>query len=218
MKTDLIMVYNQLLGHFGKQHWWPAKSKGDAKKLEICIGAILTQNTNWKNVEKALENLRKNNFLTLEKIRKTDVKIIAQLIKPSGYYNQKSLKIMAFLEFLEKYPFEELSKIEIKKARELLLNVHGIGKETADSMLLYALKKPIFIIDAYTKRAFSRIMPNTSLLKEYDNWQKFFEDNLSKDEKLFNEYHALIVELGKNFCQKNPKCNGCPVKACHFGS
>jgi endonuclease III related protein len=216
MKKDLVKIYELLLKHFGKQHWWPAKGSGNARKLEICIGAILTQNTNWKNVEKALENLRKNKLLILEKIKKTNAKKIAPLIKSSGYYNQKAIKIKAFLGFLEKYHFEKLSKMETIKLREILLRVHGVGKETADSIALYALKKPIFVIDAYTKRAFSRIMQDeTSSLKEYDDWRVFFEDNLPKDEKLFNEYHALIVELGKNFCQKNPKCNECPVRFCH---
>lgn len=214
METKILLqeIYSTLLKEFQPQKWWPAKSKSKERRFEICIGAILTQNTSWKNVEKALENLRKAKMLNEQGIRNAKNKKLALLIKSSGYYNQKAKKLKAFVEFLKSCPLEKLEKIPQKKSRDLLLGVHGIGKETADSMLLYALNKRVFVIDAYTKRIFSRIMPEkTRNLKEYDEWQEFFSSNLDKDAQLFNEYHALIVNLGKNFCKKEPSCEECPL-------
>lgn len=215
METKILLqgIYSTLLKEFKPQKWWPAKSRGKEKQFEICIGAILTQNTSWKNVEKALENLRKGKMLNEQGIRNANNKKLALLIKSSGYYNQKAKKLKAFVEFLQSYPSEKLGNMPLQEARDLLLGVHGIGKETADSILLYALNKPIFVIDAYTKRSFSKIMPEkTGNLKEYDEWQEFFSSNLDKDARLFNEYHALIVNLGKNFCKKKPLCGECPLK------
>ena len=209
-KFDLI--YNQLHNSFAPQGWWPlttegfeskhhaGKPKNDKHRFEIIVGAILTQNTAWKNVEKALYNLSKNNLLDADKIKKTDARKIAELIRPAGYYNQKAerLKIAADFFLKNKNP-----------TREQLLNVKGIGPETADSILLYAYEKPFFVIDAYTKRIFERLGFRA---KNYDGWQKLFMDNLPKDGKMFNEYHALLVELGKAHCKKKPVCKGCPIK------
>jgi len=193
---------------YGPQYWWPAGDKN--RETEIIIGAILTQNTSWTNVEKAIKNLRENNLIDFKKINKINSTKLANLIKSSGYYNQKAKKLKAFSNFIKKYDYN-LKKLENKKnLREELLKIHGIGKETADSILLYALNKPVFVIDAYTKRILHRLKladENSS----YDDLQKLFMENLPKDSKLFNEYHALLVKLGKDFCKKKPVCDKCPL-------
>ena len=171
------------------------------KKL-ITKGKILTQNTSWKNVEKAIFNLNKEKLVDIKKIKKINLKKLASLIRPSGYYNQKAEKLKIAAKFFSKNK---------APTREELLDVKGIGPETADSILLYAFKKPYFVVDAYTKRIFSRIGICRQDIK-YDELQLFFHKNLQKDAKLFNEYHALIVELGKQFCTKKPKCKDCIIK------
>ncbi len=208
----LQRIYTQLLESFGPQGWWPltvegfeskhhvGKPRNDKHRFEIIVGAILTQNTNWKNVEKALYNLSKNDLLDASKVNKTRKDRIAYLIRSAGYYNQKAerLKIIAKFFLENKNP-----------TREQLLALKGVGPETADSILLYALNKPFFVIDAYTKRIFERL----GYKKEnYDEWQELFMNDLPKDVKLFNEYHALLVELGKNYCKKKPVCGECSIK------
>lgn len=193
---------------YGLQGWWPINGKypgkiklNDKDIFEISLGAILTQNTSWKNVDKALGNLRENKMLQINELRLIDIRKLALLIKSSGYNNQKAKKIKEFIKFLD-------SRIQIN--RENLLSVWGIGKETADSILLYAYNKPYFVIDSYTKRVFSRL----GFCKEdigYDELQQLFHDNLDHNFKLFNEYHALIVEHAKRFCRKKPECIGCPL-------
>jgi len=205
-------IYKIIYNSFGPQGWWPLTLEGFESKhhsgppktenhrFEIIIGAILTQNTNWKNVEKALCNLSKNGLIDPIKIEKINKNKLAKLIKPSGYYNQKAerLKVMSRFLLKNKAP-----------TREQLLKVKGIGPETADSILLYAFDRPVFVIDAYTKRIFERLGYKA---KDYDGWQRLFMDNLLKDSKLFNEYHALLVELGKNHCKKKPICKECPIQ------
>ena len=200
-------IFEILLNHFGKQHWWPSQSID-----ETIIGAILTQNTSWNNVEKSIKILKEKNLLSLKKIK--NCKNLREYIKPSGFFNQKERYLK---EAAEKIDIKEITKLPLADARKKLLSIKGIGKETADSILLYAFGKPIFVVDAYTKRIFSRL----GLISEnstYDETQKFFMDNLQNDTYLFNEYHALIVKLGKEFCTKrNPKCNQCPLKEfCHY--
>lgn len=167
---------------------------------------ILTQNTNWQNVEKALNNLKTKNLLSLKKLEAISIKKLATLIKPSGYYNQKAKKIKGFIKFLK-------SNKQIN--RENLLSVWGIGPETADSILLYAYGYPIFVIDAYTKRILNRLG-----FKEetYDDLQKLFMQNLPKNIQIYNEYHALLVRLGKYSCKAKPLCKECPLKSdfCRF--
>lgn len=209
MDRKLLEIYNILLENFGKQYWWPAKSKGNARRFEISIGAILTQNTAWKNAEKAIENLRKEKKLDEKSIRETREKELALLIKPAGYYNQKARKLKAFVNFLKENNFKKLEKMPIKGAREMLLQQHGIGNETADSILLYALNRQIFVVDAYTKRIFERLF--NLKFKSYEEWQEFFHANLPQNAKLFNEYHALLVKLAKEFCRKKPECKKCPL-------
>ena len=210
--NKIQLIGNKLYKSFGKQGWWPLTIEGyeskhhsggpktDKHRFEIIIGAILTQNTNWKNVEKALYNLSKNNLININKIKRIKKERLAQLIKSAGYYNQKAerLKLIADFLFQNKNP-----------TREQLLDVKGIGPETADSILLYAYNKPFFVIDAYTKRIFERLDYKA---KNYDGWQRLFMDNLRKDTELFKEYHALLVELGKNNCKKKAICKECPVK------
>ena len=206
MKDKLLLIYKILLSEFGKQYWWPGETR-----FEVCIGAILTQNTNWQNVEKAINNLKRKNLLSPYTLEKIDLKKLAAFIKPSGYFNQKSKKIKEFLKWFKKYNynFEEVMKRDTFELRKELLNIWGIGEETADSILLYALDKPIFVVDAYTKRLFVR----HNFIKEkdakYKNIQSIFMNNLPLDKNLFNEYHALIVKLGKIYCKKQPLCNKC---------
>ncbi len=196
-------IYKILLGEFGPQDWWPVKNGFEPREWEIIVGAVLTQNTNWRNVEKALLNMKINGIITPGKILKTEDRKLETVIKPSGFYRQKAKRLKAIAKFVIDKNFSF--------TREELLKVRGIGPETADSILLYAFDKPYFVIDAYTRRTFSRL----DLVKEkenYENIRKFFKDNLPKDINLYKEFHALIVELGKNFCRKEPECGGCPLK------
>ena len=222
----LNQIYIKLHFHFGNQNWWPVTLDGDVapkyhksiklsekQKLEICFGAILTQNTSWKNVEKAIAQLNKNQLVDINKIIKMDNEKLAEIIKSSGYHNQKSKKLKNLCLFLKNNYNGNIKKMfsnSITKLRNELLSINGIGPETADSIILYAAKKPIFVIDAYTKRIYSRIF---NIKKEfgYDELQQIFMKELNNDEKLFNEYHALLVELGKNICKKKPLCNQCPI-------
>jgi endonuclease-3 related protein len=201
--------YDALYKRFGPQGWWPADTE-----LECILGAILTQNTAWKNVEKALENLRREGLISVEKLALISTPALAELIRPSGYFNQKAIKIKNLIKFLmENYGGDLQKMIEEDTAnlREKLLGVRGIGPETADSILLYAAKKPTFVVDAYTYRVLSRhgLIPEEST---YGEMQEVFMDSLPKDAQLFNEYHALIVRLGKEWCKKNPICEGCPLE------
>jgi len=217
-------IKRSLLSHFGPQRWWPVTGEGkiqpeysggpknEKQQLEVIFGSILTQNTNWKNVEKAIVNLNRNELINAKKIIKIEDKKLAEVIKSSGYHNQKAKKLKNFCRFLLQYYRFDLKKLfdkEAKKLRKELLSINGIGPETADSIILYAAKKPMFVIDAYTKRILNRVgfKENT-----YDDFQKLFMQNLPKSEKLFNEYHALLVSLGKNICKKNPLCKNCPIK------
>src|SRR3989344_6619627 len=180
MKNKILNIYSVLLGKYGKQGWWPVNSKNASEKtkaFEISIGAILTQNTAWKNVEKAIKNLIEKNLLSPELILKTPVSDIAECIKPAGYYNQKAERLKIFSEFFLK-EFDKLKELNIGEARQMLLSVKGIGPETADSILLYALNMPVFVIDAYTKRLFSRMLGADFNFERYDEWQDFFHKNL----------------------------------------
>jgi len=209
-KTKLIEIYHLLYGHFGPRHWWPARSP-----FEVMIGAILTQNTAWPNVEKAIRNLKKKKLLSPWKIKRVSVRELRKAIRPSGFYREKAKKLKNFVYFLYKFCGADIKKLRAYSTdalRKELLRVNGIGPETADSILLYAVGKSIFVVDAYTKRIFTR----HGLIREsatYAGTQEFFMRNLPKRRKLFNEYHALIVEAGKNYCKKkNPLCAICPLR------
>ncbi|MBU2589842.1 MAG: endonuclease III domain-containing protein [Nanoarchaeota archaeon] len=220
-------IYKLLQKAHGKQGWWPIINnktllceyhgkapRNDEERFEIIIGCILTQNTSWTNVEKALYNLNKAKLLDIKKINKTKESEIASLIKPSGYFNQKANRLKIIAMHLLRRP--ELLKED--NLREELLKIKGIGPETADSIILYSAEKPSFVIDAYTKRIFSRLgfIDENS---KYDEIKAYFENNLEKDVKIFKEYHALIVEHAKRHCKTKPECKGCILRSnCNFAS
>ena len=215
-KNIILKVYEILLNEYGPQGWWPVGGRyfpEKEDKYEIIVGAILTQNTAWNNVEKALSNLREKGLLSPEKIINIKTDKLADLIKPSGYYNQKAKRLKEVTENILPY-----LNSNTPPRREELLKIKGIGDETADSILLYAFHIPIFVIDAYTRR----LLVRTGLCEppcNYDEAQSTFMSNLPRDEKLFNEYHALIVKHGKDICKKAPLCNECILKkngVCNF--
>ncbi len=211
-------AYQKLHEAFGPQGWWPVNGeysknnfdipRNSEERFEIIIGAILTQNTSWKNVEKALSNLRDANIRSPEKILQANKNRLAKLIRPSGYYNQKAERLKIVSRFFLENP--SLETLPVPALREKLLSVKGIGPETADSIILYAFRKPVFVIDAYTKRIFSRL-GLCSKDADYHSLQDLFHANLKKDRPLFNEYHALLVELAKRHCSKVPACSPCPL-------
>lgn len=211
VRKKLMPIYDRLYNHFGCQHWWPGETQ-----LEICVGAILTQNTAWSNVEKAISNLKKENCLNLIQLKKIKIKKLAKLIKPSGYFNIKAARLKSFIDYFtnhHKGSFNHLFAGRLQDIRNSLLSVKGIGPETADSILLYAGEIPIFVIDAYTKRIFYRL-GLISKDADYDKVQSFFMSNLPRKAELFNEYHALIVMLGKHYCKPKPNCGLCPLRQC----
>lgn len=202
-------MYYALFNAFGPQHWWPGETA-----FEVAVGAILTQNTNWGNVEQAINNLKRQKALNAETLHKMPHKKLASLIMPAGYFNVKAKRLKEFLNFLTNHYKGSMKKMEAEDTytlRQGLLSVNGIGPETADSILLYALNKPIFVIDAYTKRVLQR----HNLISEkaaYHEIQELFHKNLPKDIKLFNEYHALFVRVGKEYCKPKPKCEDCLIR------
>ena len=195
---------------------WPrhlgVSPKTDNQIFEVIIGAILTQNTNWKNVEKAVYGLNSYKLVSIEKIKKIPIKKLAQIIRPSGYYNQKAERLKIISGFLMKNPIRRLKNLSIPELRKELLEIKGIGPETADSIILYAFEKPIFVVDAYTRRIMSRLGYKE---KGYDGLQQLFMEDLPKNTNLYKEYHALFVELGKNFCKTKPLCISCVLKCCN---
>jgi len=209
MKNKLNLIYKKLFAHFGPQHWWPGETP-----FEVAIGAILTQNTNWGNVEKAIDNLRKEDILEAVALHDLSAKKLAALIRPAGYYNIKAKRLKNFLNLLAgeyRGSMKRMRKEELPAIRKKLLSVNGIGPETADSIILYALEKPVFVIDAYTKRVLSRhnLMEHEA---PYEEYQELFHAHLKKDAALFNEYHALLVRTGKEYCRTKPLCEPCPLK------
>lgn len=199
------LVFNKLLCAYGRQNWWPSDSI-----YEMMIGAILTQNTSWSNVEKAIENLQGS--LIPEIIERMDVDKLAELIHPSGFYNQKAVKVKDLTEWYRVYDYKVMNTkdIDCETIRNELLSIKGIGRETADCILTYALNKPSFVIDAYTRRVFKRL--GFPVPKNYDEFRKMFEDVLPKDLYRYGEYHALIVRHCKEHCISRPKCDGCPLE------
>jgi endonuclease III related protein len=207
--ATLMEFYRAMSDSLGPMRWWPAKTA-----FEVIVGAILTQNTAWTNVEKAIDNLRRARLLTIAALEKVPVATLAKLIRPSGYFRQKAKKLKAFVRFLRTEYGGSLPKmfaVPKEDLRDRLLRVHGIGPETADSILLYAGNHAIFVVDAYTRRILSR----HRLAGEnatYDEIRMLFEANIPRDAALYNEYHALIVNTGKNWCRtKNPRCSECAL-------
>jgi endonuclease-3 related protein len=207
--TDrLIQIYDRLLEHYGPQNWWPADSP-----FEVMIGAVLTQAAAWSNVEKALANLKNADALSSEAIRIMPLSDLAQLVYPSGYYNAKARKLKALCDFLHDRfadDIDRMAQVPTSEIRAELLGVYGIGDETADDIILYALNHPMFVIDTYTRRLMHRLgMVDENV--NYSAIQSMFMDNLVQNTKSFNEYHALIVRHSVVSCKKRPVCVGCPM-------
>lgn len=209
-QTILLNWYGAMLDALGPSHWWPGETP-----LEVAVGAILTQNTNWGNVSKAIWNLKSAGVLEADKLYALPETDLAEFIRPSGYYRLKARRLKNFLSFLHRecrLDLPALGRRDLESLRPALIEVKGIGPETADSILLYALNKPTFVVDAYTRR----ILVRHGMLPEdvdYEEMRSFFMDVLDPDVDLFNEFHALIVRAGKAHCLKgDPKCGGCPLE------
>ncbi len=214
IRRRLLNIYEELFKTFGPRHWWPAETP-----FEVVVGAILTQNTAWTNVEKAIANLKERDLIHPERLASLDPGQLAGHLRPSGFFNVKTRRLRSFLTFfMNTYggSLDLMGRRGIGALREELLAVNGIGPETADSILLYALQKPIFVVDAYTRRIFHRL-GLSSADASYDDLQGMFESALPRDLGLFNEYHALIVALGKNTCKPKPRCESCPLmRGCKY--
>jgi len=225
MQITPFEIYKLLFDHFGYQDWWPVekdyhkRNKSDPR-FEIIVGAILTQNTAWKNVEKALFNLKSNNCLTVKKVLETDIENLRKMIQPSGFFNQKASRLKNIAYFLNENYEGDLNKffnLDLQEIRKKLLSLNGVGSETADSILLYAGNYPVFVVDGYTKRICKRL-PLIIEKETYFKIQQYFEKNLQKylDIKdlvsVYKELHALIVKLAKNFCKTKPDCTICPLE------
>jgi endonuclease-3 related protein len=199
-------IYRRLMAAYGRQHWWPAR-----EPFEVMVGAILTQSASWRNAGQAIANLKAAKALSPKAIRLVPLPELAQIIRPCGYYNAKALKLKSLASWLGNDYHDDLRKLfacDMEDLRQQLLSIHGIGQETADSILLYAARKPIFVIDAYTCRIISRIglTPDSHI---YAAYQQLFMAYLPNDDRLFNEYHALLVKLAKDVCRKKPLCDRC---------
>ncbi len=212
----LQTIYRRLKRFFGPQHWWPAQARTDeARRLEIAVGAILTQNTAWSNAARAVAVLRSKSLMHAPRLHELSSRQLAPLIRSSGYFNQKAKKLKSFIGFLcsrHSGRMERMRSREFLALREGLLGLSGIGPETADSILLYALDKPVFVVDAYTRRVLARhsFIPWEA---SYDQIQALFSKHLPARVPLYNEYHALFVAVGKEFCRKRrPLCRRCPLR------
>ena len=209
-------IYRRLSTRYGPQQWWASDTC-----FEMILGAILTQSTSWTNADQALNNLRRFGVLDLHRIGELPADILASLLRPSGYFNQKAFKVKAFVDHLRNHYNHDLRSFLTKEPNELrteLLSIYGIGEETADNILLYAAGEPFFVIDAYTKRILRRIgiQPQND---SYGGWQSLFHNSLIRDAGTYNEYHALLVAHGKETCQRTPKCKDCCIlDLCTFGS
>jgi endonuclease III related protein len=205
----LMEMFDLMLGRFGPQHWWPGETE-----LEMMVGAILTQNTSWKNVEKAIDNLKERGLLNIEGLQAIPLPLLAEEIRPAGYFNIKAGRLKNLINFITANYSGDIGLLLAEKTgalREGLLSIKGIGPETADSIVLYAAGRPVFVIDAYTYR----ILKRHGIIEDqitYYELQELFTGNLAEDAGLFNEFHALIVMTGKEFCRGKPLCDSCPLK------
>ena len=206
MKT----IYRLLKKRFGFLNWWPGDSD-----FEILVGAILTQQTSWKNVEKAVANLKDAHMLDISKISECDIDYLQQLVHPAGFYRQKAIRLKEICSAIIKdYDgFENFLSLDAKNLRESLLSMKGIGRETADSIILYASGKPVFVVDAYTRRILGRVYGQEEAYRNigYDELQKEIESGIKKDLGLYKDFHAQMVQLGKDYCLKKPLCTNCPL-------
>lgn len=210
-------MYEAMHTRFGHRQWWPSSGGTDtsAGKLEICIGAILTQNTNWGNVEKALKNLEAADVMSVGALYEMSQEQLAELIRPAGYFNVKAKRLKNFIHHVYENWGDDIAAFldrPVYDLREELLSVNGIGRETADSMILYAAGGATFVVDTYTARVFTRhgmLSPED----DYESIKEFFESNLPDDIELWNDFHAQIVAVGNNFCKPTPRCDGCPLES-----
>lgn len=208
-QSKIMDLYNRLFDRYGPQGWWPGQGR-----FEIIVGAILTQNTNWGNVEKAIANLKAADCLTPQKLYAIDIDRLAELIRPAGYFNVKAQRLRHFLDWLFRRfdgNLDAAAELSTLTLREELLAIKGIGPETADSICLYAFEKPVFVVDTYTARILGRhgmIWPEAG----YEEIREYCEGGLERDVLLFNEFHALLVRLGKDHCKPKPICAGCPLE------
>jgi endonuclease-3 related protein len=203
----LFTLYNQLLVQHGNRKWWPADTP-----FEVALGAILTQATSWRNVEKAMDNLKDAGAFTAEEIASISQSALERLIRPSRYFRMKAQKVRAFVDHIADRPMHVMFMQEVPELREELLSIYGVGPETADTIILYAAGKPSFVVDSYTYRLFSRLGWVTGRYN-YDKLRALFMDNLPHDVDLFNEYHALIVSHGARIChKKTPNCQECRLQ------
>lgn len=205
----LLAIYERLLAAHGHRGWWPGRTP-----LEIIVGAILTQNTAWRNVERALANLRDAGLLSVSGLRRVRLARLARLVRPSGYFNQKAARLKALVAYLDARHAGRVAAMRRAGTEDLrrdLLAVHGIGPETADSILLYALERPVFVVDAYTRRVLERhgIVPRRL---GYEDLRAVFERNLARDIPLWNDFHAQLVLVGQRHCGRVPRCAGCPLE------
>lgn len=211
LANSIVSYYGALSDHLGPQNWWPARTP-----FEVIVGAILTQNTSWTNVERAIANLRSERLLTPLALERVSFARLARLIRSSGYFRQKTKKLKAFVRFLRTEFSGSLARMfetSTSELREQLLSVHGIGPETADSILLYAGKKDVFVVDSYTKRIFSR-HGLASEKVSYEELRSTIEAALPRDVSRYNEFHALLVQVGKNWCRpREPRCAECPLRS-----
>ena len=205
----LTALYDAMFAAYGPQHWWPGQTP-----FEVIVGAILTQNTAWTNVEKAIVNLAAADALDAIRLRDLPIEELAELIRPAGYFNVKSRRLKSFITWLwDRFDgdLDRMFTLSVDELREELLGVNGIGRETADSILLYAGHLPTFVVDAYTARIFTR-HGLIDASADYDEIKELFESSLPEDVPLFNEYHALIVRIGKHHCKPRARCEGCPLE------
>jgi endonuclease III related protein len=209
LKTRLLDLYHRLFGAFGPQEWWPGETP-----FEVALGAILTQNTNWLNVSRVITALKDQGELDPHCLGQMPAAELAQRFRPAGYYNLKARRVKNFLDFLAtrfENSMETLAQEDLAALRSELLTLNGIGPETADSILLYALHKPTFVVDAYTFRVLNRhgLAADPS---SYEELRRLFMDHLPDDVLLYQEFHALLVRVGKEFCRPQPRCPGCPLE------
>lgn len=207
LHKKLLDLYHQLQTEHGTLKWWPADTP-----FEVALGAILTQATAWRNVEKALDNLKAANAFTPKQIHAVSQDELEELLHPSGYFRMKAKKVRAFVEHIVQRPMQEMFKQDVPELREELLSIYGVGPETADSIILYAAEKPSFVVDTYTYRLLSRLGWVEGNF-HYERLRSLFMDNLPHEVELFNEYHALIVRHGARVCQKTPECQACGLQS-----
>jgi endonuclease-3 related protein len=208
IRRRLKAVYRRLFKHYGPRNWWPAETH-----VEVMVGAVLTQNTAWRNVERAMANLREADCLDAAAIAGLDDAALAGLIRPSGYFNVKARRLKSLCRwYVGAGGFSQINQIDTNNLRHELLAVHGVGRETADDILLYGFKRPVFVIDAYTKRLFARL----ELVKEgidYESLRGWFEAHLPAEVQHYNEFHALIDHHGNQICRPRPLCDGCCLRS-----